>query len=234
MLNPLVVASTFAALHSRLKHINVVVPGRANGRTKEHVELYSVIRLLGSLPRAAIDFPVRVTKRERPDFLVEFGVRKIGVEHTEAISQPAAKEAFLRSQGHGRDVKWIHVRSIDEPVKRSKKMIAEIQEDRLGTVWEGDSVEREWANAMAHVISEKVASASRTGFDKFEENWLLIYDNWTVPALDRENGMMLLRSRLNETNPWQIFSRVFILDEKMLLEISSAAPCSHQVNHCLP
>jgi hypothetical protein len=230
----MLLAQTFDELHSRLPSINVKVPPRAEGRENDHVEIYSIVRLLGTLPRASIDFPLRLTKRERPDFLVQCGARMIGVEHTEAISENAAKEAFLRSKGHGPDVHFVRSGSVDEPRKSSKQLIAEIEADRSGPGWVGDSVEREWATAMAHFISQKVASANRAGFELFEQNWLLVYDNWTAPSLEREKGLMLLRTELQAVDPWRVFSRIFILDEKVLLEIASDTSLFHHVNHCAP
>ncbi len=225
---------TFDELQSRLASINVKVPARAAGRKKEHVEIYAIVRLLGTLPRKPSDFPLRLTKRERPDFLVQCGVRMIGVEHTEAISENAAKEAFLRSKGHGPDVYFVRQASVDEPRKSSKQLITEIEADRSGPAWVGDSVEREWAAAMAHFIAQKVASTNGAGFDLFEENWLLVYDNWIAPGLEREKGLMLLRTELQAIDPWQVFSRIFTLDENVLLEISSDTSLFHHVNHCTP
>jgi hypothetical protein len=232
--NAMLLAHTFNELHSRLPSINVKVPPRAAGRKKGHVEIYSIVRLLGTLPRAPSDFPLRLTKRERPDFLVQCGARMIGVEHTEAVSENAAKEAFLRSKGHGPDVHFVRAGSVEEPRKSSKQLIAEIEAGHFGPGWVGDSVEREWATAMAHFISQKVASANNTGFDLFEENWLLVYDNWTAPALEHEQALMLLRTELQAVDPWRIFSRIFTLDEKVLLEISSDTSLFHYVNHCTP
>lgn len=153
-------AKTFDQLHTQLRGINVVVPARAAGRTKEQVETYSIVRLLGSIPHDLEAFPLQLVKRERPDFLLTLGARKVGIEHTEAISQNAAKEAFLRSKGHGPDVHFTRAASVHEPRKSSKELIAEIEADRPSAPWEGDSVERKWAEAMAHFIAEKVEVAN--------------------------------------------------------------------------
>ncbi|MFC7513576.1 hypothetical protein ACFQUU_01015 [Herbaspirillum sp. GCM10030257] len=228
----MLLARTFDELHSRLSSINVKVPPRAAGRKKEHVEVYSIVRLLGSLPRTPSDFPLRLMKRERPDFLLQCGARMIGVEHTEAISENAAKEAFLRSKGHGPDVHFVRGTSVGEPRKSSKQLISQIEADRASPPWMGDSVEREWAKALSHFIGQKLACANAAGFDLFDENWLIVYDNWTAPALEREEGLLLLRADLDAMDPWRVFSRIFLLDEKVLLEIFSTSSFFHHVNHC--
>lgn len=45
----MLVADTFEQLHCRLRTVNIDVPEQSNGRTQDHVEIYSVVRLLGSL-----------------------------------------------------------------------------------------------------------------------------------------------------------------------------------------
>ncbi|WP_151703950.1 hypothetical protein [Nitrincola alkalilacustris] len=95
----MLVTDTFEQFHCRLRTVNVDVPERSKGRTQEHVEIYSVVRLLGSLSFKLDDFPLAIDKREGPDFLLTLAAFRIGIEHTEAIPENAAKEAFLRSQG---------------------------------------------------------------------------------------------------------------------------------------
>lgn len=226
-------AKTIDDLCACLLGSNVEVPSRSKGRTKDHVEVYATARLLGSLPWGESDFPLRLDKSERPDFILHCDKRKIGVEHTEAISQNAAKEAALRAKGEGSEFHFLRRASLDELKKSSKALIAEIAVGASGSVWGGDSVEREWAEAMMHFVMEKLSTAKRPGFQLFEANWLLIYDNWTAPALDREKGLGFLRALLLATAPWEIFERIFILDERLLLEVSVNSAVFHRVNHCL-
>jgi hypothetical protein len=120
-------ADTFDELHARLHGIDVDVAPRGPQRLKEHVEIYAIARLLGTLPRAPDDFPLQLFKRERPDFLIRCGHREIGVEHTEAISQNVAKEAALRTQGHGPGWHFLQPVSIDDTPKPSGELLADIR-----------------------------------------------------------------------------------------------------------
>jgi hypothetical protein len=227
-------AKSFDELHARLPAINVEVPGRANGREKKHTEQYAIVRLLGTLPRGSTDFPIRLSKSECPDFIVQFGTRTIGIEHTEAISQNAAKEAHLRAKGHGPEVHFVQRAAINEPRKSSTQLIEEIETNLPGKVWAGDSVERDWVDAMVHFFGKKLVTAKRPGFKLFEENWLLVYDNWPAPALQREHALMLLQSKLRANDLWRVFTRVFILDDSVLMEVAPDVASLYHVNHCRP
>jgi hypothetical protein len=92
-------AADIDALAPALSACDVVVPARAAGRTKEHVERYSISRLLGTLSCVPDDFPMRLDKSERPDFVLDCNGRSIGIEHTETITENAAKEGVPPVEG---------------------------------------------------------------------------------------------------------------------------------------
>jgi hypothetical protein len=224
-------ADTFDELHKRLACIDVVVAPRGPQRLKDHVETYAIVRVLGTLPHALGCFPLQLIKRERPDFLIRCGSREIGVEHTEAVPQNAAKEAALRAQGHGSGWHFLQPSSIGDPLKTSGELLADIRANRPGPGWAGDAVERSWAEAMAHFVDEKLATAGRPGFTLFAENWLLIYDNWPAPQLAREKALSLLQVGLQPRDPWRVFNHILILDENVLLEITAQNALFHAVHH---
>jgi hypothetical protein len=68
--------------------------------------------------------------------------------------------------------------TIHDALKSGKQLIDEIIENRLPPPAVGDSVEREWTDAMAHFIHKKVLTATanvkRAGYTTHDENWLLI------------------------------------------------------------
>lgn len=229
----LLTAATIRDLLTALRGLDVKVPGRAGGRTNDHVETYSIVRLLGTLSWRANDFPMQLHKSERPDFALSCGGRWIGIEHTEAITKNAAKEAFLRSKGHGPESYFLRPMILDEPSKTSGQLIAEIEADEFGTGWCGDSIERSWIDAMSHFVSEKVAVATRAGFQLVKHNWLLIYDMWTAPILAREKAVPELSLRLDAMAPWPVFERIFILNDSVLTELSCGSAHSFIANSCI-
>lgn len=219
-------------LPSQLRAASISVPGRAHGRTSEHTELYAVIRLLASRSYGLGDFPLILTKRERPDFTLALNDVAIGIEHTEAISQNDAKAAALRDAGIGPELHYLKPASLSEPPKTSKQLKDEILADEMGDGWYGDSVESDWADAMANFVEKKMASTQREGYTRCSHNWLLVYDSWPAPGLNLHKALPLLRERLGARSAWSTFDRIFILDEDLIVEIDASHDHLHCVNHC--
>jgi len=223
-------APTFDLLHERLPDINVPVPARPAPRGTSP-EIYSVVRLLGSVPLTLNDFPLRLVKGERPDFTLHLGDRSIGIEHTEAVPENVAHENTLRA-AIGQDVYLMRGAVVGEPRKSKAQLLAEIKEDRMPPPMMGDSVERGWAEAMAHFVNSKVVSARKPGYARHDAHWLAIYDNWPAPALQRHRALMLLRERLAAGEGFDVFERIFILDERVLVALDRDRTLLHLVNHC--
>lgn len=225
-------ALRIADLPAGLRAANISVPGRAHGRTSEDAELYAIIRLLASRRYGMGDFPLTLKKRERPDFVLALNDVVIGIEHTEAISQNNAKAAALRDAGLGPEMYFSKPASVSELPKTSKQLKEEIIADEMGDGWVGDSVERGWVEAMTHFVEKKMTSVQREGYTRYPRLWLLIYDNWTAPALDLHKALPLLRTQLEARSTWSTFERVFILDEELIVELDASAENSYCVNHC--
>lgn len=225
-------AASIDQISSRLRAANVTVPGRASGRHKDQVEIYSLVRVLGSRPYSLTDFPLKLVKRERPDFLLTLNGAEVGIEHTEAITQNAAKEAFLRDAGEGPEVHFVRPTSLTEPPKSSQELKAEIAADKMGPGWVGDSVERGWVEAMTFFVEKKFRLLQQPDYPRFERTWLVIYDNWAAPGLKLPTALPLLRASLESLATWSLFDRIFILDESELIEIDSTSIYVYCVNHC--
>jgi hypothetical protein len=216
---PILIAANIDALAPALQACNVVVPKRADGRTKDDVERYSITRLLGTLPWSPADFPLRLFKRERPDFALDSNDRTIGIELVETLTPNAGHEAFLRSNGHGPEAYFPRPMVLREKQKSGRQLVKQIEADEMSEGWYGDSVERSWVEAMLYFIRAKIDVARKPGFQLFERNWLLMYDNWHAPALNRELAVLRLRQALDLDPPWTTFERVFILDGSVLVAL---------------
>ena len=212
-------ASSIDDLAAALRSYNCVVPERAAGRTNDHVERYSIVRLLGTIAWAPADFPLKLLKRERPDFLLDCGGRSIGIEHTETLTENAGKEASLRSKGHGPEAYFPRPMILGETRKSSRQLIGEIEANKMGTGWCGDSVERSWVDAMLHFFRDKSVEGCKRGYQRFAHNWLIMYDNWNAPALNREKAIPRLHQQLQDPSNWQVFERLFILDDRVLIDL---------------
>ena len=94
-----IIASSAEELREVLRSINITVPPRTEGRTSEDCERRSFCRFLSTLNGTGmVDYPLRVSKREKPDFQVYTGDSVWGVEVTEAIPSDYARASALRDR----------------------------------------------------------------------------------------------------------------------------------------
>lgn len=224
-------ANNESELLNALRGIDVQVPLRSEGRTKEHVERYAIAHLLSTLFKEnSVTYPVSLVHRDKPDFLLYLSQKRIGIEHTEAVPQNEAQKAFLREKGHGPDVYFISRYKPGESEKKAKRLIKEIEADEAGDGWVGDSVEREWAEAINHFVLEKQVKIAKDGFERYDENWLLVYDNWELPVVNREKASRILHPVLLDSGAFEDFNLIFVMSDKYLVEFSSVGDTLHEVN----
>lgn len=219
-------------LECALKKIDISVPRRSEGRTKKHTERYAIAHLVSTLLKdGELAYPFELLQRERPDFLLKVNGVKIGVEHTEAVPQNEAHKTVLRDSIDGPDIYFISRHEPGEPKRNAQKLIHEIQTNNPGSGWPGDSVEREWSEAMLYFVNGKVETFADAGFEKYETNWLLIYDNWNLPAVDRKKASDLLLPKLNVSACFVSFDRVFIITGDFIVEFYNDGYVNHRINN---
>lgn len=228
----MLIANSETELENALKSIDISVPRRSEGRTKEHTEHYAIAHMLSALVgKTHLSYPLELIQRERPDFLLIANGLEIGIEHTEAVPQNQAHKTVLRDKVDGPEVHFISRHQPDEPKKLAKELIEEIQANQSGTGWAGDSVEREWSEAMLHFVTGKLETFSKEGFEKFIMNWLLIYDNWSLPALDRDKAAQFLLPKLIESNCFNSFDSILIITGNLIYEFSNMGIAQHEINN---
>jgi len=94
----------------------------------------------------------------------------------------------------------------------------------------GNSVELEWAEAMCHFAKGKTQAVLSPGFDRFPRQWLLIYNNWPVPAVDVEDAGNHLHALLAAESIFECFEKVFIMTESVFCEVREDGISYHRVN----
>lgn len=224
-------ASNKSELLNVLAGIDISVPRRTEGRTKDHTERYAISHMLSALAGGNhLSYPINLTQRERPDFLLVTDSVKIGIEHTEAVPQNEAHKTVLRENAGGSEVYFISHHKPGEIKKTAKHLKKEIEENRAGNGWAGDSVEREWPKAMFHFINTKIDTLMKEGFERFNKDWLLIYDNWSLPALDREEAVPILLKLSMDNGSFEKFDHIYIITGNRLYEFSSTGVTPHEIN----
>ena len=216
-------------LRRELAAFNTEVSPRAFGRTTKQTELYAIAHLLASLPPGRLGYPLSVDHGDRPDFVLRQSGQSTGIEHTEAVAENLARASVLRTKRAGPPVHFMQRASPGEPRKSSTQLLQEIQADQPGPPWEGDAPEREWAEAMLHFAGVKTEKAQRQGFARHRENWLLVYDNWSVPAVSYSEAGSLLQEKCIEASIFTTFDRVYVLGSRLLCEVGKNLHETHAV-----
>lgn len=178
----------------------ISVPRRTNARLTCHTECWVICRLLSTLAKESrLNFPVSVIHRDRPDVLLEFEGKKVGVEITEAVTKSYASYlalaerefpgAFLEPAHFRHEAKELNVNEI-------RKLLQ--QGELTSDGWSGDHPEHEWAKFMLSVIDTKLAKLTHANFETFNENWLAIYDNLPLPNIDLGKSLIFLQTLLQK------------------------------------
>lgn len=81
-------ADTAPALLKALREVDIKVPSITKGRSHTHRERYLMARFLATTAESQlIDYPLTVTHRDKPDFVLQLGSNLIGVECVEAVPE---------------------------------------------------------------------------------------------------------------------------------------------------
>ena len=106
-----------------------------------------------------------------------------------------------------------------EETVEDKKQFDSVRLRPTGPGWAGDGAERDWAAAMHKVIETKVVSAQKLGYMHFDENWLLVYDNLSLPMLNVPRAAERLLPRLVPLWVRSVFEQFFIEHGKEFIRI---------------
>ena len=216
-------AATKIDLISVLRSFDITVPLRTEGRKTQHVERWSICRLLSTLAEnGLLCYPVALKHRDRPDFLLQCHEAKIGIELTEASSeQYTAYSALAEHEFPDSFLEPGHFRW-GSPKRTTEEMRELLRQEQLSSPpWVGDHAEREWALYFQSVIETKLLKLAKPEFEKFPENWLAIYDNLPLQHIHLEKAIGFLLPELERT--WANipgFHAVFIEHGAVVVKLS--------------
>lgn len=212
-------ASNETELHQALGQMDIDVPLRNAGRSTAHTEMWLIHKLLKTLKEyGKVKFPICLINRERPDFELKMDVESFGVEITEVINTDYAKTLSLPEASSDDSIVDVSLFKWGTP-KRSLKKLREIaNKDKLtGTPWMGNEVETEFTTSIIETINSKHQKYIK-GYDKFEQNCLLIYHNQSSPILDYDDVLEMVAEELKEYWGNGGFNRIYIHKNNKILE----------------
>ena len=159
-----------------------------------------------------LDYPLAVTPGDRPDLVLSSASGRTGIEIIEAVPTDKARVDALSEREGITDFRYVpRYRAGEE--RRSVQEIEDIARGRVPTYPHmGDSMERDWVEAMLYFAGQKADRFARPGFAKYDRNWLLIYNNWSPTAgLDDQAAITALDRRFFNQDRPSPFDRIFIL-----------------------
>jgi hypothetical protein len=202
---------------NNIKKIDISVPLRSKGRKTEHTERYSLVSFLQNfIGDKYFNFPIKIIHRDRPDFLIETSKNNTGIEFTESIPEQLARAQTILEEhfpdGHLEPsfFKWY------SPERTNSEILEILKKSQVkltGQGYTGNQIEEEWSKGIVDCIRNKTVKLNKNGFDQFDKNWLLIYDNQTRAFLDKEyisNRISALLLNYWKDNQDIKFEKIFI------------------------
>jgi hypothetical protein len=224
-----------AELLSALRRIEIAVPARTGGRKTHHTETYVVCRLLSTLAAGnQLRFPLSVSRRDppndRPDVVILGGDGRVGIEITEAIPERFAALCALAEREFPGCWLPVEVFQWNQPLSTDEMRDLLRCRMHLGG-WVSSAAEREWAVFMNGVIQSKSEKLTREDFEKYEQNWLSIYDNLPLPHVHLAGAIEFLRPMLSES--WVTapkFDTIFIEHGPVIAQLTLEASEHFPIN----
>jgi hypothetical protein len=213
-----------------LQGVSIDVPGRTEGRKTEHTENWAICHLLSTLGHIdALDYPLSVQHKDKPDFILEMNKNQIGIEITESIPSDYAKCCAMAERENPKAVIDMSLFKWGSPQKTTEVLRAIIKSSKLtGDGWAGHCAEVEWAQHINDAVSTKLGKLNNSGYEEFPEYWLYIYDNLPLPNVHATRATEILLSEYSDT--WKNgkeFSRIFIERGPIIIDISNSAATNH-------
>ena len=206
-----------------IENLAIDVPLRGQGRTSDDCEQWQVQRLLQTLFRTGeLQSPVSLTKRESPDFLLTT-THAMGIEATEAINPDYIAATMHPHASNPKSVVDPSMFKWSTRGRRTRKQIRDeaARTELTGDGWPGDSPEREFATIIADTVMAKHTKLI-DGYERFDSDNLLIYQNQTLPCLDVECARHHAEHKVASLLHPPGFHRVFVDDGERILEFTAA------------
>ena len=227
---PPIEAANPAELRNRLAATQIRVVRRPTRRTHASRELYSSARMLATLSESPfLVFPLTVEFRDGPDLALHMPAASIGIECTDAIAEEWAAILDLRAREYPGAVIFLPRLQPDVRSLSQEDLRAYASGAKAGSPWIGDSVERDWAQAILHFAERKLKKLRAGAYSDFTENWLLIHDEWAmhpIGAKEQSIAASLLARSSASLFSAPCFSRVLVEGSKWLTSLTEE---SHEI-----
>jgi hypothetical protein len=183
---------------------------RKSDANRKYIERENLDAFLEHFAELDESMPTSVAHADKPDFILTFPDKAVGVEVTRSVAQEFVRAERL--QAIHSPSSWINLTYLNDGDRRRSD--AEIAASAFGMGWQPVEIgNRHWKAKITRSINTKRQKLNRPGYNLFPENWLLIRDLPGLP-LDWLRGVRAVDDLL-EVLPIQVprqrdFDTVFI------------------------
>jgi hypothetical protein len=221
-----------SALFEHLSATDISVSPRGSERTSDETERWSICRLLSTL--GALDrftYPLKVEKSERPDYVISYnGKHAVGVEITEVIHEEFARTLTLPEAQQSDSVVDRSLFRWFDPRRKLQELRQIASQTKLsGPGWEGNSPEIEFADAIMDRLRIKTAKLNEESFGRYDQDWILIYENLYLPNLKKTVASSYLAIALDEYWSVNSFQKIFVEAGQFIIEFSQSETRVHRI-----
>jgi len=135
--------------------------------------------------------PDSVIESEKPDFIIEHQGSKIGIETTRAVAEEYVRAIRLQTSKH--PSLWVNISDLMcRTTRRSNKDLEAIMGvNGLLRPWKRTSIVlEERKHKISKFLNAKRQKLNQSDFQKFNENWLHIYDYPPLPDYECDREIM--------------------------------------------
>ena len=141
---------------------------------------------------------------------IDLLARGVGIEVTEAVAADLAWADAIQERDKIDTIRLFQRVQPGDP-RLSRSNVEKIARgEAVSEGWAGDSVEQDWADVMAHFTSRKAERFAQPGFAHLDFNWLLVYDNWELPAVNQFKAASIFQTWLISVERHVPFDQVFV------------------------
>lgn len=225
-------AHSRSRLLERLSQVDISVSSRKEGRTTEETERWTICRLFATLGwERKLEYPLRAEKSERPDYVLSIsGSPAIGIEVSEVVNTDLVRAMMLpEAQETDSIVDASLFRWRDQPKALEELREIASRKKLSGPGWDGLQPEREFADAISDRVGSKTDKLNEDTYTRLGEDWLLLYENLSLPALDLPIATSYLGLSLG--NYWgpNSFNRVFVESGPQIVEFSQSRITMYEI-----
>lgn len=201
------------------------VPDTLDERKKWQREWFCIEEIFEKLPEDQFNYPIKVTNRESPDFVLSMPDRKVGIECVECVNEAymAARRDLEKSGQYPKIYQVPHIPSgipkREGPELARKQMIFKVLRPPTHRGESEHESEQEWIIAINKILDKKKIVFENASFSKYDDNWLFIKSNYRLDNVNIDFCMNAIINYINCNDINSRYNRIIIWKSNLIYSI---------------